>query len=87
MSDLPTLGSKPIFIFDAGYTQAFEYDASGNVIYQGWAVPTLANKANAVWRICKFTYDASGNVTDIQWANGNDLFNKVWNDRPSLTYL
>lgn len=87
MSDLPTLGSKPIFIFDAGYTQAFDYDANDNVIYQGWAVPTVANKANPVWRIAKFTYDVNDNVTDVQWADGLDLFKNIWNNRTGLTYL
>ncbi|HXS93172.1 MAG TPA: hypothetical protein VN736_01135 [Candidatus Limnocylindrales bacterium] len=68
------------------YTQAFDYDASGNPIYLGYAVPGNSNAASAVWRILKLTYDGSGRVTNRQYAGGSVLFNQIWNNRATLTY-
>ena len=66
------------------FTQAFAYNGSNLVEYQGWARPGTAKTA-ARWKICKLTY--SGNfVTDIQWADGTASFTKVWNDRATYSY-
>jgi hypothetical protein len=86
MAEKPQLGQSPYLHLDAGYTQSFDYDGNGNAIYQGWTVPYTANKASALWRICRFTYDGNNRVTDIQWADGNEMFDNVWNNRVSLTY-
>jgi len=86
MAQLPQLTQSPYLHLDAGYTQAFDYDANSNAIYVGWAVPMTANKANPVWRIAQYTYDASNRVTDIKWANGVETFVNIWNNRASLTY-
>jgi hypothetical protein len=67
------------------YRTALDYDASGNVIYVGEA-ETGASKQSPVWRIKFLTYDTSDNITDIRWANGNQNFDKVWNDRMGYTY-
>ena len=77
---------RPSLTLDAGYTQAFDYDGNNNVIYQGWAEPSIAVKANAVWRIAKLTYNVSNLVTDITWADGNEAFDNIWNDRAGLSY-
>ena len=63
---------------------ALDYDGSGNLIYQGQAVPGSAKSA-AVWKITKFTYSGS-NLTDTEWADGNHYEDNVWNDRASLSY-
>lgn len=86
MADLPCLGMKPTLHLDAGYTQAIDYDVNGNAIYQGWAVPATADKAAAVWRICRLTVDGSNRTTDIQWANGQENFANIWNNRVGLSY-
>lgn len=86
MAEKPQLAQSPYLHLDAGYTQSIDYDVNSNAIYQGWAVPIAANKANAVWRICHLTYDASNRCTDIQWADGNENFDNIWNDRVSLSY-
>lgn len=80
----------------APWTLAIENDASGNPIYVGRAVPaeclritqagTTTPKASAIWQILKLSYDAGGFVSDEQWANGNDKFQSIWNNRASLTY-
>lgn len=85
MAEKPQVGMSPALHLDAGYTQAFDYTGD-DCIYQGWAVPMTANKASALWRICRLTYDASHHVTDIQWADGNEMFDNIWDNRVSLTY-
>jgi len=75
-----TPGSK----FDDILTTALDYDTSDNLIYQGQANPG-ASKSASVWRIKKFTY-STGNLTDIQFADGNDRFDNIWDDRVSLNY-
>ncbi len=86
MAERAQISQSPYLHLDAGYTQSIDYDASGNAIYQGWAVPRTADKAGAVWRICRLTVDGSGRTTDIQWAGGDEKFVNVWNDRVSLSY-
>lgn len=86
MAEKPQLAMSPYLHLDAGYTQAIDYDANGNAIYQGWAVPITADKTAAVWRICRLTVDASNRTTDIEWANGFETFNNIWANRVSLTY-
>lgn len=67
------------------YTSAVEYDGSGNPIYTGFAAPGTAKSAS-LWKIRKITYDVNGNPTDIQWADGDTQFDKVWNSRATYTY-
>jgi len=38
----------------------------------------------AGWRISKETVDTSGNTTDIQYYDGDNDFNKVWNSGTTL---
>ena len=64
---------------------ALDYDGSGNLIYQGKA-PAGSTKASALWSVKKFIYDGSNNLTDTQFADGNDKFDNIWNDRVSLSY-
>lgn len=86
MANLPQIAQSPYLHLDAGYTQAIDYDANGNAIYQGWAVPLTADKSASVWRICRLTVDVNGRTTDIEWANGQETFINIWNNRVSLTY-
>jgi len=65
----------------------YDYDTTLGwlLIYYGLAEPGTAASA-AGWRIRKYTYDANGNVTQIDWADGVNTFNKIWNDRYSYSY-
>lgn len=67
------------------YTNMFDYDGSGNLIYQGWAQSLGAPLVTgAVWAIKKFTYSTvAGNsvVTLVQWATGGET--NIWNNRAS----
>lgn len=85
MADIPSLGMKPILIIDGAYTQKIFFDASDNEEYICLAKPGSATSA-AVWQIRKLAYSATGKVNSITWAGGNDLFDKVADDRASLSY-
>lgn len=67
-----------------GEITVFDYDGSGNIIYEGHASPGQAKSA-ATWQIKKFVYTGS-NITDILWADGNTNFDNVWNNRTGLSY-
>ncbi len=77
--------TNPLQAQDAGnWTQLLDYDADGNVIYHGKAIPGTASSA-AAWQIKKFAYTA-GNLTAITFANGSADYSAVWDDRASLSY-
>lgn len=58
---------------------------SDNLIYRGEAVPGTATSASA-WRIHRLILaEVDGDVTE-EWAGGNALFDKVWDDRLTLSY-
>jgi hypothetical protein len=57
-------------------------EASATVTYVGEAEAGTATSA-AAWRIKRIS-TASG--TSIQWADGDTLFNNVWDNRAGLTY-
>lgn len=65
------------------WTQKIAYTGD-NVEYVGQAKPGTAASA-ASWSIKKLTYSGS-NVTDIQWANSDNGFKFVWDDRATYTY-
>lgn len=58
-------------------------EASSTVAYVGLA--SISSQPSApVWQIKKLDYT---NGVDIKWADGNQNFDNVWDDRTSLTYL
>ena len=62
-----------------------ENDSSGMVIYQGWAI-VGSSESEAVWLISKLNYDGSGFFTERVWANGEDTFDKIWDNRATYNY-
>lgn len=70
----------------APYAIQFAYDASSpaNLIYYGLAAIGSATSA-AVWQVRKFAYTGS-NMTSQTWADGDNYFNNIWDDRASLSY-
>lgn len=63
---------------------ALEYDDAGSgVSYVGYAHPGTST-ADAFWRIKKITQ--TGADVSITWADGDSLFDNVWDNRASLTY-
>jgi len=67
------------------YAVALDYDVNNNLVYHGIA-KCGSSKSAAVWCVKKLTYSGE-NLTDIQFADGNERFDNVWDDRASLTYL
>lgn len=67
------------------YIQALAViSGTSKVEYIGLAIPGTA-KSVASWQIKKLTYSGN-NVTDIQFADGDNNFDNVWNDRSGLSY-
>ena len=61
------------------------YDANDNPIYEGWAIRKGVASSTATWKIKKYTWvTGSGGdtvMTREQWADGNKLYDNVWDDR------
>ncbi|WP_169829529.1 hypothetical protein [Desulfatibacillum aliphaticivorans] len=66
-------------------TTKIEYDGNGNPLYVGLAAPG-SSPSSACWQIKKFTYDGSQNVTDVEFAEGSNAYDRVWDNRASYTY-
>lgn len=60
------------------------YDGSDNPEYIGTA-PQNASTAAATWKIMKITYSGANPVT-VEWADGNDKADNIWDNRASLSY-
>ena len=58
--------------------------ATPETIYRGAAIPGTATSA-ALWRMEEITIAADGDVT-ILFADGNDSFDNIWDNRASLSY-
>jgi len=77
-------GGRAKAVEAAKLTKKLEY--SGTLLtYLGEATPGSAT-SDPTWRVAKYTYDGSNNLTDVQYADGNELFDNVWDDRASLSY-
>jgi hypothetical protein len=70
---------------DKPFTELLEYDAGGKLIYHGMAVAG-SGPAVASWQIKKLAWDAGGKLISLQYANGAEDFNSVWNNRAALPY-
>ena len=62
-----------------------ETNASGRIIYQGWAVVGSA-EAESVWLISQLNYDGNGFFKERVWADGEDTFDKSWDNRATYNY-
>lgn len=54
-------------------------------LYVGYASPGTLTSV-AAWRIVKLTYTVNDNPTAVLYADGNDGFDNVWDDRTVLSY-
>jgi hypothetical protein len=61
------------------------YNAAGDPEYIGRARPGALSSA-AEWQIKKVTYDADRNVTVVQFADGVNDYQKVWDSRTGYSY-
>lgn len=58
-------------------------EADASTTYVGWAEPASAT-SGAVWKVQKIA--VSGTATSITWADGNTLYDNIWDNRASLSY-
>lgn len=58
-------------------------EASTTVTYIGEANPGTATSA-AEWRVKRLT-EVSNDV-QVEWADGNDSFDNIWDNRAALSY-
>lgn len=65
------------------WTILIEYSA-GNPIYVGMSGPGTATSA-ALWQIQRLTYSGSDMVAR-EWANSDNDFKYVWDNRASYSY-
>lgn len=65
---------------------ASQVDFTNNetIIYRGEALPGTALSAGS-WRIRRLTISPDNDVS-TQWADGNDQFDNIWDDRLTLSY-
>jgi hypothetical protein len=59
-------------------------EASATEIYQGWHHPGSFLESAASWKIKRLSQ--TGTVWSIEWADGNQNYDNIWNNRASLTY-
>lgn len=59
--------------------------ASATVTYTGYAPPGTLTSA-ATWKIKRTTLSNSGNDIAIEWADGNNNFDNVFDNRAGLSY-
>ena len=75
----PITGSVSAVAYAKRYDQVDSLNA-----YLGNSAVGSATSA-AVWAIQKLVFTSGGSVT-ITWADGDSLFNNIWDNRASLTY-
>lgn len=79
-------GQRPIATEShSSYSLRMAYDANFNVEYTGKADIGTATSASG-WQVKKFIYDVNDNLTNVMWADGDDAFDNVWDNRTSLSY-
>ena len=59
-------------------------DYSATVSYVGYAAVGVTG-SEAFWKIKRMT--TSGTVLTIEWADGNEEYDNIWNNRVALTYV
>lgn len=72
-------GTRQLSVNDFGSAFTVRLDEVGDVIYVGEAQPGTG-PSEPLWRIKKV------DSTSVEWADGDTLFNNVWDDRADLTY-
>jgi len=61
-----------------------DYDGNGQLIYQGKAAIGSAS-STASWQIKKLAW-TGGQMSSMKWADGNDDFDNIWDNRAGLSY-
>ena len=67
------------------YDTLFAYDTSLNLEYIGKADSGTATSI-ASWQIKQLTWSVDGTLTKIEYADNNQIFDNIWDNRVSLNY-
>ncbi len=62
-----------------------DYDGGSSPVYIGIAYPGNAT-SDVAWAIRKITYDSGGSITGLTFANGENSFINIWDNRASYSY-
>lgn len=84
---LKTNSQGEVIVSNTGGEQALQLDdvSTTNMTYIGLApIGTLTSAAS--WQIKKLDESATPTTLKILWADGNDTYDNIWDNRTSLTY-
>lgn len=73
---------SPLETYSQSYKTIID-EVSKNLSYVGDAEPSTAT-SSASWKIRRI--QTVGTITTVSYADGNPLFDNIWDDRLSLTY-
>lgn len=59
-------------------------EATSTLIYVGYSLSVGADPTLDVWKIKKI--EQTGTVWEIMYADGDELYDNVWNNRAALNY-
>jgi hypothetical protein len=76
------MGISAVSSIDTTYSIRLD-EASSTELYVGEA-PIGGVSSSAVWRIKKLV--TSGSTLSVLWADGNQAFDNIWDNRLSLSY-
>lgn len=66
------------------YEVRVDTTSTANIVYVGKTAVGKAGTDTAAWQISKI--DITSGVI-IEWADGDDLFDNIWDNRTTLTYV
>ncbi len=76
--------SVQTLVIEGNSQYAIRVDEDGTFTYIGQAEPGSLPSAS-VWRVKRLDESSDPDIT-ITWADGDDLFDNIWDDRISLSY-
>ena len=61
------------------------FDGESSIYNYIGEAATGASITDPVWKIYRLEYTGTGSINK-RWADGSDLYNKIWVDRVTYTY-
>lgn len=78
-------GSSEIGELDIPYNREVDFDDVNDYIYKGYAAVGTATSV-ALWRIERIEFIGADGDVKSRYANNDEGFVHIWNDRESFTY-
>ena len=67
------------------YIALVDYSSGSNSVFFGEAVPG-SSTGEQVWRIRLFFNNQATGIASVLWADGNNNFDKIWDNRRMYVY-